>query len=162
MNRRDFGKSLVAVGAALALPTVAVAKPAINHDFFGQHLMEFDGEGAIISTLVKAFWTLTYGNQSPEFIMAPYRVIGRLWWAIMPSQQHRVECSRSRFNLGFKFCGATCFGNDALTDEVVLMNNQMMDLQGRWKKFNGWYRASRLVLDDPSNDYHFARMIGRA
>jgi hypothetical protein len=157
MNRRDFGKSLVAVGAALALPAAAAAKPAINHEFFGQHLTEFDDNDAIITTAHRAYGTLWYGNMRPGFIMSPYRVVGRVWANIIWNQRVRVECSRSKFNCGFLFNGATWFGNDALTDEVVLINERYLA-----REFNGWYRASRLVLDDPLNDYHFARMIGRA
>ena len=159
MNRREFGRVLVGVGAALALPAVAVSKPAIEHEYFGQHLAEFDNNDAIITTALKAFGTLWYGNQKPEFIMSPYRMAGRVWSAIMPRQRVIVECSRSRYNRGFLLCGATWFGNDALSDEVVLINTQMWNPPAVCNKFNGWYHASKTVLEDPYGDQCFERML---
>ncbi len=154
MNRREFGKSLAAAVAVLSLPKIALAKAPIDHKFFGQHLSEFDDKDALIWTVQRAFGTLCYGNTHPNFIMAPYRVTGRVWNALMRSQRFRVKCSRSRYNVGFRFCGATWFGNDALTDEVVLMNERYDDI-----RFNGWYRASKMILEDPYGDECFERMI---
>jgi hypothetical protein len=161
MNRREFGKTVAAFGATLALPSVALSKPRINPEYFGQHLAEFDNNAAIISTLQRSFGTLWYGNSRPEFIMAPYRVAGRVWDAIMPRQRVGVECSRSRYNRGFVFCGAIFFGNDALIDEVVLMNSRYNSTFNPdvWKKYNGWYKASRLILEDPYGDECFERMM---
>jgi hypothetical protein len=145
----------------LALPSAALAKPAIDHSLFGQHLSEFDEKDAIISTVQRAFGTLWYGNCKPEFIMAPYRVTGRVWNAIMPRQRFPVQCNRSRYGKGFMFCGATWFGNDSLTDEVVLMNTRWDSIYTPdiWKKFNGWYRASRMILEDPYGDECYERML---
>jgi hypothetical protein len=154
MNRREFGKSIAAAVAVLTLPKIALTKPPINHDWFGQHLSQFDDNDALISTAQRAYGTLWYGNVKPDFIMAPYRVTGRVWDAIMPRQRVHVKCSRSRQNRAFIFCGAVWFGNDALTDEIVLINERF-----RENKFNGWYRASKMILEDPFGDECFERML---
>lgn len=161
MNRREFVERALVAAAALVLPSIVVAKPEIDHSLFGQHLAELDNNGAMICTAQKAFGTLWYGNVRPEFIMAPYRVTGRVWDAIMPRQRVKVPCSRSRCNRGFVFCGATWFGNDALTDEVVFINTQWDSVYTPdiWRKFNGWYRASKMILDDPYGDECFERML---
>jgi hypothetical protein len=82
-----------------------------------------------------------------------------MWNAIMPSQRVKVKCSRSRYNVGFKFCNATWFGNDVLTDEIVLINTLIWNPPETWKKFNGWYRASKRTLEDPYGDECFERML---
>ena len=155
MNRREFGKSLAAAVAALSLPKIAVAKTPIDRSLFGYHFAELDNNDAIFQTVQRAFGSLWYGNAKPNFIMSPYRVTGRVWNALARQQKFHVKCNRSRYNVGFLFCGATWFGNDALTDEVVLMNELLRDDV----RFNGWYRASKVILEDPFGDECFERMI---
>jgi hypothetical protein len=159
MNRREFGKSLATFGAALALPSVAL--PAVDRAMLGQHIWELDNNDAIISTLQKAFGTLWYGNCKPEMIVSSPRVIGRLWNAIMPRQRVMVYIPSGLRNRGFVFNGATVFADSRFAEEIALENFRYDEAFApeAWRKFNGWYLASRAILDDPFGDECFERMI---
>jgi hypothetical protein len=159
MNRREFGKSLAAVGAMLALPFAA--KAGVDRTMLGQHLWELDNNDAILSTLQKAFATLWYGNCRPEMIVSSPRVVGRLWNALVPRQRVMVYVSSGIANKSFVFNGATVSADSRFLEEIALKNFRYDEAfaPDTWRRFNGWYLASRTILDDPFGDECFERMI---
>lgn len=168
MNRRELVESMLGLAGALAIPSIALAeaplKKSVDMTWFGPHHGEFDNNDARICTAQRMFGTLCYGSCHPEIILSPRRMVGAMWYSIMPSQRFKAErpwlYAAKNTTKGFMFCGAKWLSNDYLDDQVIFINDWYPRMEGEdtWKKFNGWYRAPRSVMDDPFFDEIFERI----